>query len=305
MLSIAICTFNRATQLRHLLHNLASLTGLSERVIEILLIDNNSSDDTADVVREFESSLPIHYYFEAKQGLANARNRALKECKGSAIWFLDDDTCTTADSLAAYCHALSRYSDYEYFGGPIVVDWQQQKPKWLTSDNLVILQGLFGAYRLHDKEVDYQLDSSGPYGANFVVRRSLFSRLGGFNPDLGVKGDELGRGEESEFFARALHAGAKGRYLPQAIVYHRFQQERIGVRYLYRYGKAKGNEEVLLQGRGATTWVGEASNQFCRGLYQLLVGRRGNFYQCVVNVGIARGRFLATKMASSSADNAQ
>jgi glycosyltransferase involved in cell wall biosynthesis len=301
MLSIAICTYNRASQLDLLLANLSAVLEPDPQGVELVLVDNNSKDNTAELAHNYAAELPLNYCFEPDQGLANARNRAIKEANGSAIWFLDDDTSISAETLQAYLSALANLPEYEFFGGPIVVDWQQQKPVWLNNDYLVILQGLFGAYTLGDDESDYAMNTSGPYGANFVVRTSLFSRIGGFDPALGVKGNELGRGEESEFFVRAKRAQAKGRYLPHAEVLHRFQLERISVSYLYRYGKAKGQEEVVVQGRGAKHWIGEAVSQSVRGLGQLILGRRGNFYQCLVNVGIARGRYLATRRASESA----
>jgi glycosyltransferase involved in cell wall biosynthesis len=298
MLSIAICTFNRAPQLQVLLQNLTEVLAMAECDLEILLIDNNSTDGTAELVDEFAQALPLKYFFEENQGLSFARNRALRETQGSAVWFLDDDTSISPQCLMTYRHALNELTNYDYFGGPIEVDWQDNKPKWLKGRNLVILSGLFGAYSLGDSDTDYQNHIPGPYGANFVLRKRLFTQLDGFDTTLGVKGDHLGRGEESEYFSRALTQGAKGRYLSKAQIKHRFQLERIGIFYLYRYGLAKGTEEVVLEGRDSHTWLNTAFDQLARGIWQLMRARRDNFYQCIVNIGIARGRYVATQSAA-------
>ena len=111
--------------------------------------------------------------------------------------------------------------------------------------------------------------------------------VGEFDTNLGVNGKGIGRGEESDFLFRAIKAQFKGGYLSNAKVGHRFQTERINIPYLLRYGVAKGRApgSVPLQ-----AWKAQAASQFLRGIYQICRGRIGNFYQCVINIGLAYGR---------------
>ncbi|NND00369.1 MAG: glycosyltransferase [Gammaproteobacteria bacterium] len=296
MLSIAICTYNRARQLQDLLENLSMIdrSWLCERT-EILVIDNNSADETNEVTSRFSGQLPLSVFCEPNQGLAHARNRALQEFAGPAILFIDDDVTITQDTLQCYMNALEENPDIGYFGGRISVDWQGQKPTWLMSDDLVLLNGLFGQHDLGNSDLPYDDQPLSPYGANFVLRRSLIRQLGSFNTDLGVKGDSIGRGEETEYFQRARAAGARGQYLAGAEVGHRFQIGRLSIAYLYRYGIEKGRSEVLLAKKVSHAWAADFSGFLVRGVYQLLRGRRDRFYQCVINLGITRGRFMQTK----------
>lgn len=295
MLSIAICTYNRAEQLRYLLENLVRVLPALDAPYELLLIDNNSNDSTAEVVKAFLDRLPMRYIFEPEQGLSNARNRALLEFTGDALWFLDDDISIELGAISCYLNALASQPQVDFFGGPIEVDWCGNKPLWLNRKDLVLLDGFTGNYNLGDADCAYAPDVLGPYGANFIVRRRLVEKLGKFNPRLGVRGAELGRGEETEYFARAFRAGANGHYLADARVSHRFQIERLNTPHLYRYGVQKGREQVALNKGDSDSWLMNAVDQALRGCWQLLTGNRANYYQCIINMGIARGRFLATQ----------
>ena len=92
-ISIIICTYNRAEHLADTLESLFKLNFPPSVSVEILAVDNNSSDSTADVVNRFQINHPsISYIFEATAGLSHARNRGIKEAKGNIITFIDDDS---------------------------------------------------------------------------------------------------------------------------------------------------------------------------------------------------------------------
>lgn len=295
MLTIAICTHNRANSLDETLHQLLQQRHWFEsRRAEVLIVDNGSSDHTPHVIEKYEALTGVRGVTEARLGLAAARNRALQEFQGVAIWYLDDDISVPAGSIDAVLQALSTHPKCGFFGGRIEVDWQGHKPRWLRSNKLVLLNGLFGHYDLGEETFEYSAQSPLPYGANFILRRALVDAIGTFDPELGVKGGNAGRGEEADYLHRALAAGQRGRYLPAAVVGHRFQRERLNLAYLYRYGKQKGRAEVLLEDRTSKKWLAKAANQLLRGGVQLLKGRLDRFYQCWINVGIARGRYLAS-----------
>ena len=93
LLSIAICTFNRAALLDDALRSFAATDKPSGLPFELLVIDNNSNDSTRSVVEGWatRSEFPLRYIFEGKQGVSPARNRAVKEATGHWIWYVDDD----------------------------------------------------------------------------------------------------------------------------------------------------------------------------------------------------------------------
>jgi glycosyltransferase involved in cell wall biosynthesis len=90
-LSICICTYNRGQSLKRTLTSLASQKGISTGDVEVVIVNNNCTDETDKVIEEFRCELPIRRVSESKQGLAHARNRAVSEFKGDVLVFTDDD----------------------------------------------------------------------------------------------------------------------------------------------------------------------------------------------------------------------
>ena len=288
-ISIAICSYNRSDQLKKTLEFVFDSLDAFEPGDELLVIDNNSNDSTSKVSSDFTeqcegSELTVRYCFESEQGLSAARNRALKEFGTDYLIFFDDDISVTSDTIQNYRNAFKQYNDYSFFAGRILVDWGGRQPSWFKPDELMLIRGMVGFYDLGNETVDYTAASLLPYGANFALKKTLINETGLFSTDLGVKGKDIGRGEESDYILRALRSGFKGLYLPQAVVEHRFQVHRINLMYLFRYGVAKGNSnEKTPDG----SWKREVMSQVFKGVYQLLRFRTGYFYQCVINIGIA------------------
>ena len=299
--SICICTYNRANELKRLLSQLEIMSEWLSEHAELIVINNNSSDHTAEVLENFQNKLNVKVFEEKRQGLSHARNRALKEFKGNALLFLDDDVSVSLASLETYRQLLKNRDDIDYFGGKIVVDWQGEKPQWLKSNDLVLLNGLFGEYDLGDENIEYTDDMMTPFGANFILRRSLIDKVGVFDIKLGVIGDGIGRGEESDYFNRARTLGFNGLYCADALVGHFFQKERVGTFYLYRYGIEKGRAAYYLDGIRLNKWAMRSFGFLIRGIFQLIKCRRDRYYQCVINMGIARGLCQESQQSQKSA----
>lgn len=293
LLSIAVCTFNRKDQLSRMLTSLQQSESWLKKNAEVIVVDNCSTDGTADYVSSLKTSFDLKYFFESKPGLSNARNCALDNFLGDAIVFFDDDITVEQSALEAYFYALD--SGSHFFAGPIAVAWQHGKPKWLKSDDLVLLNGLFGYYDLGLEQKNYDHSMPMPYGANFMLSRVLVNAIDKFNPRLGVIGDQIGRGEETDYFFRALKAGFNGTYLPKAHVKHHFQIERLNSPYLYNYGIAKGKAIPKVEGYRAFNSFYDHFVYLLKGMIQLLKGRRDRYYQCVINMGISKGKFILSK----------
>lgn len=90
-ISVVVCTFNRADILPLALQSLCEQTPHHDQT-EIIVVDNNSPDNTRQVVDEFIEKYPnIRYCFEPIQGLSHARNRGWREARGEYVGYLDDD----------------------------------------------------------------------------------------------------------------------------------------------------------------------------------------------------------------------
>ncbi len=286
VLSIAICSYNRADQLAITLDSLVSHKVELQPDDEIILIDNNSNDHTKGVYQQYAEQLPLVYCFAAKQGLAVARNLALEKFCTDAVIFIDDDITIKSGFIKAYRQALSELPNNVFLGGPIEVDWRGKQPKWYRSGEHPLLSGLVGDYNLGSALLQYSIGDLLPYGANFVLSRESVEVVGAFDENLGVRGDTIERGEESDYFERALQKGLNGYYVPAAQVSHRFQLDRINTIYLLRYGMAKGRTSDFDSRQTMLQTVLEILKLLPKSAYQLLKWRIANFYQCVINLGI-------------------
>jgi len=187
VLSIIICTFNRSgildICLEHIVEQLPLVTGVT-----ILVIDNNSSDNTKSVVEKYQKETPlIRYYLEPKQGLSHARNRGYQEAKADWVGYLDDDSIIEKDFLKESLLTIQE-EEFDVFGGKITPWFKYGKPRWLN-DNF---------------ETNISKDTQkGPieptriWGGVMFFKRAILVEVNGFSPDLGMNGTKIAYGEES------------------------------------------------------------------------------------------------------------
>jgi glycosyltransferase involved in cell wall biosynthesis len=284
-LSICICTYNRSESLKHTLLSLASQKGIESASIEILIVDNNSTDSTQNILEEFRKTLRICDVRETHQGLAYARNRAVMSSKGEVILFTDDDVRLEYGWLAAYQAAIERFPKTGYFGGRILPDWEGTKPAWIGEKPLPLIDGLLVWFDHGVQTRPFGPTESLPFGASFAVRRTLFDKIGLFQLNLGTGGAGSGRGEETEFLMRAQKAGAKGVYVGEALCLHRVDPRRLRLRGLFDYGVVTGKSHNLILGRINGSYS-VAASFLLRALYQFVKGHNDRFRQCIVNAGI-------------------
>src|SRR5436190_6621269 len=133
--SVVIGTYNRAHLLKGTLEALASQTVPSSLEWEIVVVDNNSRDTTAQVVTAFSKTIatPVRYVFEPELGISRARNRGIREARGSIIAFTDDDVLPSPDWIADLLAAIDRWNAHGV-GGRILPRWETSPPRWLTDN---------------------------------------------------------------------------------------------------------------------------------------------------------------------------
>lgn len=294
--TVCICTYNRARSLAMTLNSLRVSLPVLDFNWELLVVDNNSKDDTKDLTCGFMDRLPARYVHESKQGLSNARNRAMRECRGDLLVFTDDDVEFSPDWLRQFVNAARSFSDVDYFGGRILLRWQNGRPSWVRDEGMPLLGGLFGYYDLGTDTRRYEPADLGPCGANFALRRRLFEYVGSFRTDLGVSGPIPGRGEETEYLGRARNQGFGGVYVGSAVCYHRVDPNNLRLSYLYRFGVQKGIAEVRIKPDCDLKGSYARELMFAlKGLFQLGKGKGDRFRQCVINMGIQAGLRRASK----------
>lgn len=250
MISVIVCTYNRRSSLKATLASLAQMTLPADFRWELIVVDNNSKDDTAAVVKEFAatSGLKVRYVFEGRQGLSYARNMGIQEASGDIMAFTDDDI--TFNSL--WLHQLSQVfeePDCLAAGGRILPVWSSAKPRWFYEERPLSLRGVIGHFDLGDEICE---TTTAPFGANMAFRKEAFSRYGLFRTDLGRKGKALINGEETELCQRLIQAKEKITYTPRAIVYHPVLKEHTQKKYVQSWffhdGLAQFRAEGIPQG---------------------------------------------------------
>ena len=217
MLTVAVCTYNRASSLRELITELR----MQECPVpfEILVVDNNSSDNTAEAVREFDGlRAPIvRYVKEERQGIVYARNCAIDNSKDSKyLAFIDDDELPCPGWLNAAVDALER-EGADCTGGEIRVRLSVMKqPKWLEGE----LFGFLGKLK-HGDASFWITDSSTPvWSGNIAYKTSIFSNGLRFDVRYNRAGNGIGGGSDAIMFRTLLECGAKIRYRHDMVIEH-------------------------------------------------------------------------------------
>jgi glycosyltransferase involved in cell wall biosynthesis len=227
--SVTIQTYNRSAVLAQTLDSLRSLRCPEKADYEILVVDNNSSDDTPNVIRRYMDLLSprLRSVFEPRQGLSHARNRALAEARGEIVSFIDDDVAVDSDWLIAVCDAFARHSASVVGGRSyLIYPTREGRPPWLAAHRETMYSRLdHGPETLvgTDKEL---------FGLNFSVLKRMAIEVGGFDSAYGRCGANLACGEEGDLLDRVRRAGGVVVYEPRAVVGHRVPAERLAKKWV-------------------------------------------------------------------------
>ena len=223
-ISVVICTYNRADLLTKGLQTLCEQT-LAISEYEVIVVDNNSQDNTRAVTEDFCRRYPnIRYFFETQQGLSHARNRGWREAKASYIAYIDDECKMPPQWLAIAKQIIDRLSP-AVFGGPYYGYYNSSPPHW-WKESYEAFEPCDTARALSEKEY--------LRGGNLFIQRQLLDIMGGFEVALGMSGNKLGYGEESHLQKR-LRAIMPDKLIycdPQLYVYHLVRFEKMSWRHI-------------------------------------------------------------------------
>ena len=269
VLSIAVCTFDRAALLDYALRSFATTAARSSASFELLVVDNNSRDGTRAVAERWaaRSPFPVRYLFEPTQGLSAARNRAVGEAAGGWIWYIDDDVLLSPGWLDGIVDGLDRFADASVLAGAVTLAFEPPVPAWLPAAALPYY-GMtdFGNAPRRLAPTEY------PVGANMGVRRAAFDDVGLFRDSLGRVGGSLRSCEESELVDRLRARGHTAAYLPDVEVRHRIGADRATMRWLRRRAYWGGISYVLTDGRAPGDGAGAAVGRALRAVRSVARG---------------------------------
>ncbi|BAZ00061.1 glycosyl transferase family protein [Tolypothrix tenuis PCC 7101] len=268
-ISAIICTHNRDTYLGAAIDSLLAQDFAAE--FEVVVVDNNSSDRTKEVVAQRASNPRLKYVFEPTTGLSVARNTGAKLASGEILAYLDDDAVASDRWLSVFYDAYKNNSQLAIAGGKVTLLWPQdvQQPRWLSPG----LAANLGAYDLGDSIIYIDKPSFTPRGLNYCIRRSFLEEIGGFDPHLGRVGKNLLSNEELQMTEFALQKGWQVAYLPAALVAHNVAPERLKRSWFLNRGWWQGISECYreqLAGKAGISQLQRGGERFIRGLYKAL-----------------------------------
>ena len=248
--SIVVCTFNRAAMLSETLAALEEMAVPGDCACEIIVVDNNSTDDTREVIRRFEkANIPVVYVHERRQGKSFALNRALAHCRSDIIALTDDDVLPAANWLERVV-TVFRERDVTFVFGKVLPRWGCVPPPELLTQRAQDIWGPLAIVDYGDEPAEYVASSNGqrlPVGANLAFARDALVKIGGWRTDLGKVNNTLISGEDHEIFMRLRRASAyAGFYDPQNAVKHFVPPSRLTRKYFRRWFFWHGKTEALM-----------------------------------------------------------
>ena len=242
MISVIIPTYNRAILLRKALQSIIRQT-LSKKEFEVIVIDNNSTDGTAEIVNQYSYNWNnLKYFHESSFGLHAARHRGLNESAGEILVFADDDIEAFPSWLEGIKESFMN-NNVALVGGKNISLYESDPPDWLRKLWISVEGGRYlPDFSLLDfgdtiKEVE-------PYfifGCNFSIRKKILFEIKGFHPDGMPQNLLKYRGDGETFVAKQVkNLGYTILYNPKASVNHFVPTSRMSLEYIKKRAFSEG-----------------------------------------------------------------
>ena len=235
-ISAVICTYNRDQFIGDALHSL-SLQSLSNDLFEIIIVNNNSTDNTENISLNFikkHPELDCKYVIEPNQGLSFARNRGIKESEYEIITYIDDDAFAKPDFLEQIFNYFNEHPNIAGIGGKVIPRYEIEEPDWMN-------KWLYGFVTKvdHGDNIKKFIGNQYPAGCNMTYRKDLLEKVGGFNTKLKWRADD----KYINFQIKKLND--KIIYLPQARVEHQIDASRTSEENFFKLSRKFGSEESI------------------------------------------------------------
>ncbi len=229
--SVIIPTYNRDKMLRLTIESFFRQSYPADS-FEIIVSDNNSTDNTKDIVAELQQRAPvqINYLFEKRQGVHYARNCAAKIAKGDILYFTDDDMVADNRLLDELIKIFGFDQRIGVATGLVVGKFEVEPPAWVRKHMINERLSLTDSSRR--EELIISPDDCGVYSCHEAIRKDVFFKAGGFNPE-NTSGVWVGDGETG-LNIRVKALGYKFAYTSKSIICHMIPQGRTTLNYLIK-----------------------------------------------------------------------
>jgi len=246
-LSLLVCTYNRASDLRELLETAVAQETGGEFSYEVVVVDNNSTDDTRSVVDSFISAghQNVRYFFEGRQGKSHALNRGLSELHGWAYVIADDDFILPKNWIKDLYQGFCDNPEVSFVSGKVLPLFQAEPPSWLTPKHWsAIAMADYG-----DKEFVTD-DTHQVCLLACAFKAADVESVGGYDKQLGPNKARAGGTEDLDLLMRLWKTGRKGLYLPNVAFYHKATKDRLTKDYHRRWHADHGRSYAIMRVEG-------------------------------------------------------
>lgn len=231
-ISVIIPTYNRSSLI---VDTIESFLGQDYQNFEVIVCNNNSIDNTQEVLKTYLSNSKVRLLLEQRPGVHFARNTAAKFASGDLLYFTDDDMIATPNLLSEIVKIFDLDESIASATGRVLPKWETEPPKWVE-------KLLFNArLSLHNpaEEIVISSEDFGVYSCHQAILREPFFKAGGFNPDY-IAGVLIGDGETG-LNLKIKELGYKFGYIGSSIIYHRIPPSKMTQKYLNSRLQNEGN----------------------------------------------------------------
>jgi glycosyltransferase involved in cell wall biosynthesis len=236
MLTVLFATRNRADILRDVLEEYCHLQPPSSGW-KLVVVDNGSTDHTAEVIASFVDRLPLHFMVEPRLGKNFALNTGLELVEGDLTALTDDDAFPHTDWLLQLRKAADDHPAYSMFGGTIVARWEVPPPSWIQWLDVGPIFTITPP-SMKEGELTFVALVQGP---NMAIRASVFQSGIRFDTCIGPRGSSYPMGSETEMLLRLSRQGHKAWHVQGAVVEHFVRKEQLNKTWILqraiRYGR--------------------------------------------------------------------
>ena len=206
---------------------------------EVIVVDNNSTDNTKKIIKKYEqeSSL-ITYCLEKELGISRSRNKGMQKATFDWIVYVDDDAKAHTDLIEIAGNTIQN-ENFDCFGGIYNAWYKYGKPSWIENN--------FGSNRDRMPKSTCILDTKCFSAGVCAFSRNLLKSVGGFPTDLGPKGNDMAYGEENYVQIKAREQGFTVGFVPEFQIDHVVRKEKLQKSWHYQDAYLKGVSKARLQ----------------------------------------------------------
>ncbi len=239
--AVVIPTYRRPDLLSRLLDSLVEAIH-PVSMLEVIVVENGDSHDAESVVKFYIDKIKLRYIYISEPSVSKARNAGIKATNADHYIFFDNDVRLGRETLVAYDDAFQRNSNGHFFGGQLLIDYEDVPSPWL-------LPYLPCSARGFNLGQDQELSEPILLGGNFSLSAEQIRRVGLFDEQCAVGENGGFMGEETRIQRELLTQGCTGLYLHDAVVWHYVPKDRCSAEWMlkrsYRHGLTEASQISL------------------------------------------------------------